>query len=59
MERNRNPKDGEIVRYCADTLQNLYESIITRNQGVSRHESTMVMLRGVILKLRMLQKYIR
>lgn len=58
MERNRNPKDGEIVRYCADILQNLYGSIITRNQGISRHESTMVMLRNIILKLRTLQKYI-
>lgn len=58
MEWNRNPRDGEIVRYCADTLQKLYDNIIRRNQEVSRHESTMVMLRGIILKLRTLQKYI-
>lgn len=58
MEHNRNPKDGEIVRYCADILQNLYGSIIRRNQGISRHESTMVALQSIILKLRKLQKYI-
>ena len=57
MER-RNPKDGEIVGYCADILQNLYGSIIRRNQGISRHESTMVALQNIILKLRKLQKYI-
>lgn len=59
MEWNRNPRDGKIVEYCADTLQNLYDSIIRRNQGISRHESTMVMLQGIILKLRKLQNYIR
>ena len=58
MECNRNPKDGEIVRYCADILQKLYASILRRNQGVSSHESTMVMLQSIILKLRKLQKYI-
>ena len=58
MGLNRNPKDGEIVRYCADILQNLYGSIIRRNQGISRHESTMVALQGIIIKLRKLQKYI-
>ena len=58
MGLNRNPKDGEIVRYCADILQKLYVSIIRGNQGVSSHESTMVMLRNIIIKLRKLQKYI-
>lgn len=59
MGYNRNPKDGEIVRYCANILENLYDSIITNNSEISRHESTMVMLQGIILKLRKLQKYIR
>ena len=59
MDWNRNPRDGKIVEYCADTLQNLYASILRRNQGISRHESTMVMLRNIILKLRKLQNYIR
>ena len=58
MELNRNPKDGEIVKYCADILQNLYGNIIRRNQEVSKHESTMVALQSIILKLRKLQKYI-
>ena len=38
MGYKRNPKDGEIVRYCADILQNLYVNILRRNQGISRHE---------------------
>ena len=56
MERNQ--KDEEIVGYCADILQKLYDSIIKKNQEVSKHESTMVTLQGIILKLRKLQKYI-
>ena len=59
MGYNRNPKDGEIVRYCANILENLYDNIITNNSEISRHESTMVMLRNIILKLRKLQNYIR
>lgn len=58
MEHNRNPKDGEIIGYCTDILQKLYDSIIRRNQGVSKHESTMVALQSIIIKLRKLQKYI-
>lgn len=59
MEYRRNPKDGEVVRYCANILENLYDSIITNNSEISRHESTMVILQGIIIKLRKLQKYIR
>lgn len=59
MGYNRNPKDGEIVRYCANILENLYDSIINNNSEISRHESTMVMLQGIIIKLRRLQNYIR
>ena len=59
MGYKRNPKDGEIVRYCANILENLYASILRRNQGISRHESTMVRLRNIILELRKLQNYIR
>lgn len=59
MGYKRNPKDGEVVRYCANILENLYDNILRRNQGISRHESTMVTLRNIILKLRKLQNYIR
>lgn len=59
MGYKRNPKDGEVVRYCANILENLYDSIINNNSEISRHESTMVMLQGIIIKLRRLQNYIR
>lgn len=59
MGYKRNPKDGEIVRYCANILENLYDSIITNNSEISRHESTMVALQSIIIKLRKLQNYIR
>lgn len=59
MVFERNPNDEEIVGCCADTLQKLYDSIIRRNREVSKHESTMVTLQGIILKLRKLQNYIR
>ena len=53
----KNPKDAETVRACGDTLEQLYNRIIS--DGCSRREITVELLSKVIKEIRYLEQIMR
>lgn len=59
MEYGRSKEDGEIIKLCADTLQELHDDILKKNKGMTEREASLFSLQAIINKLRKLQTTIR
>lgn len=57
LREYKNPNDAETVRVCGDTLQQLYDRIIS--QGSSKREITVEMMSKIIGELRHLEEMMR
>ena len=57
LKEYKNPTDAETVRTCGDTLQQMYDRIIS--QGSSRHEITVERIRDIVVQIRQLEKMMK
>jgi hypothetical protein len=57
LREYKNPNDADTVRVCGDTLQELYDRIIS--QGSSKREITVEVMQKIIGELRHLEEMMR